>query len=191
MVGILMATSAIAAGQVRGGGSVVSSSTPPSGAGRTSGPSRPTIAPAPGLPAPPWQPFGPRVAAQRRPFVGVRNPYFVLWFGYLYSSWTDDLVLTESPYSASPLPPPAEGVPTGGLQLDVQPHRAQVYVDGFYAGLVDDFRGYYRHLDLSAGLHRVDLLLSGYPVQTLDVVVTPGRTATYRGTLGSSVMRVD
>ena len=183
-----MAIPAIAAGQARGGGAVVRSSTPPSGAGRTSGPSRATIGPASPLLPPPRQPFGPRVAAERRPFIGSRNPYFILWFGYLYSSWTDDLVLTES---ASPLPPPAEGVPTGGLQLDVEPHRAQVYVDGFYAGLVDDFRGYYRHLDLPAGLHRVDLLLSGYPSQTLDVVVTPGRTATYRGTLASSVMKVD
>jgi hypothetical protein len=41
--------------------------------------------------------------------------------------------------------------PTGGVQLDVQPWRAAVFVDGVYAGRVDDFRGYYKHLELVAG----------------------------------------
>jgi len=115
-------------------------------------------------------------------------PNFVPWFGYLsfYPFWTDELIPSvglgpETP--APPLPPALEGIPTGGLQLDVEPRRAQVYIDGFYAGIVGDFSGYYHHLELPAGPHRVDILLQGYQPQTFSVVVIPGRTTTHRSSL--------
>jgi hypothetical protein len=73
--------------------------------------------------------------------------------------------------------------PTGGLQLDVEPRRALVYVDGWFVGVVDDFSGYYRHLDLAAGPHRIDLVASDYDPLFMTVVVSPGRTTTYRGSL--------
>lgn len=79
--------------------------------------------------------------------------------------------------------PPREGAPVGGLQLDVEPRRAQVYVDGSYAGLVDEFSGYYHHLDLPAGPHVIEIFEPGYQPLTLEMVVSPGRTTTYRGTL--------
>ena len=50
--------------------------------------------------------------------------------------------------------------PVGGVQLDVEPRRAQVFVDGAYAGVVDDFRVYYQHLTLPAGHHRIVVLTS-------------------------------
>ena len=73
--------------------------------------------------------------------------------------------------------------PKGGLQLDVQPWRAQVYVDGVLVGRVDDFRGYYQHLQVTAGPHQITIVESGYQPLVFDVVVAPGHTATYRGTL--------
>ena len=120
---------------------------------------------------------------QPRPFGIARTPFFVLWFGYLslYPSWIEDWTPTVG--AAQPLLAPSDGVPTGGVQVDFEPRRAQVYVDGFYAGLVDSFSGYYQHLDLPAGPHRIDILLAGYQTQTFTIVVPPGRTTTYRGTL--------
>jgi hypothetical protein len=79
--------------------------------------------------------------------------------------------------------PPREGTPVGGLQLDVDPRRAQVYVDGSYVGLVDEFSGYYHHLDLPAGSHLIEIFESGYQPLILEIVVPPGRTTTYRGWL--------
>ncbi len=73
--------------------------------------------------------------------------------------------------------------PEGGLQLDVEPRRAAVYVDGVYAGTVDDFSGYYRHLSLTSGPHRIVILERGFEPLSINVVISPGRTATYRGTL--------
>jgi hypothetical protein len=73
--------------------------------------------------------------------------------------------------------------PIGGVQLDLEPRRAQVFVDGVYAGLVDEFRGYYQHLALPAGLHRIEVLTPGYMPLIFDVAVVPDRTITYRRSL--------
>jgi len=82
-----------------------------------------------------------------------------------------------------PLVPPPGDAMTGGVQLDVLPWRARVYVDGVLAGRVDDFRGYYHHLDLVAGAHQIAIVEQRYQPLIVDVVVTPGRTITYRATL--------
>jgi len=83
-----------------------------------------------------------------------------------------------------PAPPSADdGRPRGGLQLDVDPRRALVYVDGWFVGIVDSFSGYYHHLDLAAGRHQIELVASDYEPLVVEVVVSPGRTTTYRGSL--------
>jgi hypothetical protein len=76
-----------------------------------------------------------------------------------------------------------EDAPVGGLQLDVEPRRAQVYVDGRHVGVVDQFSGYYHHLDLAAGWHHIEIVEPAYLPLTMAVLVSPGRTTTYRGTL--------
>jgi hypothetical protein len=81
---------------------------------------------------------------------------------------------------AYPLP---SGAAPGGVQLDVQPWRAQVYVDGSYVGLVSDFTGYYHHLEVSGGPHVIAIVTPGYEPLILDLLVSPGRVTTYRGTL--------
>src|SRR5688572_29054735 len=73
--------------------------------------------------------------------------------------------------------------PIGGVQLDLEPRRAQVFVDGAYMGLVDDYRGYYGHLALPAGWHRIEVLTPGYVPLIFDVMVVPDRTVTYRWSL--------
>jgi hypothetical protein len=91
---------------------------------------------------------------------------------------------------ATPAPAvPISDGPKGGLQLDVQPWRAQVYVDGVLVGRVEDFKGYYQHLEMSAGPHQITIVDTGYQPLVFDVVVTPGRTATYRGTLNEASVR--
>jgi hypothetical protein len=71
----------------------------------------------------------------------------------------------------------------GGLQLDVQPWRAEVYVDGDYAGKVQDFGGYYRPLELIPGPHAITIVAPDFDPLMFDVVIVPDRTTTYRGTL--------
>ena len=76
-----------------------------------------------------------------------------------------------------------EDAPTGGVQLDVLPWSAEVYVDGELAGRVEEFRGYYHHLEIAAGPHVLSIVKPGFDPLTVDVVVVPGRTVTYRATL--------
>lgn len=85
--------------------------------------------------------------------------------------------------------PPLEGAPVGGVQLDIDPRRAQVFVDGTYAGVVEDFSGYYRHLELPAGPHEIAVVSPGYDPLTLHVIVAPGATLTQRATLSRAYGR--
>jgi hypothetical protein len=68
-----------------------------------------------------------------------------------------------------------------GVRLNIPQRDAQVYVDGYYAGIVDDFDGVFQHLDLTAGPHRIEVRAPGYEPLTVDVNVEPGRTITYQG----------
>jgi hypothetical protein len=96
----------------------------------------------------------------------------------------DQLAVAER---SSPAVQSAQARPMGGLQLALEPRRAQVFVDGLYAGLVDDFAGYYRHLPLPAGNHRIEVFAAGYQPLIFDVTVVPDRTITYRQSLVSGV----
>ena len=71
----------------------------------------------------------------------------------------------------------------GRLRLRVEPATAQVYVDGFYMGTVDDFNGSGQDVSLEAGPHRIEIRAPGYETLTFDVKTEPSRTITYRGTL--------
>jgi len=96
--------------------------------------------------------------------------------------WND--VVPIQPTISAPMPlQPLDGGPLGGLQLDVEPRRAQVYVDSVYAGLVEDFSGYYRHLQLTPGPHVITIVAPDYAPLALTMMVVPDRTITYRGTL--------
>ena len=97
--------------------------------------------------------------------------------------WRWEAMRPFDPSQAIALPPLPENAPIGGLQLDVQPWRAQVYVDGAYAGLVGEFTGYYHHLNLAAGSHVIAIVTPDYQPLIIEVVVWPGRTTTYRGAL--------
>ena len=73
-----------------------------------------------------------------------------------------------------------DALTTGYLHLQMQPGNAQVYVDGFYMGSVDDFRRLIPGRSLTSGAHRVELRASGYETTAFDVMIAPHETVTYR-----------
>ena len=77
----------------------------------------------------------------------------------------------------------------GGVQLDIDPRRAQVFVDGTYAGLVEEFSGYFHHLELPAGPHDIAVVAPGYDPMSFQVLVSPGATMTQRATLSRAYGR--
>jgi hypothetical protein len=70
---------------------------------------------------------------------------------------------------------------TGNLRLRVRPSEAQVYVDGYYVGTVNEFNGIFQRLNIDSGPHRIELRAEGYETVEFEVFVTPGETITYRG----------
>ena len=69
---------------------------------------------------------------------------------------------------------------TGSVRLRIRPRDAQVFVDGYFAGYVDDFDGTFQSLRLEQGGHKLEVRMPGYQTLTLDIHVQPNRTLTLR-----------
>jgi len=64
----------------------------------------------------------------------------------------------------------------GGARLEVKPRQTEVFVDGYYAGVVDNFDGFSQKLKLEPGEHEVTLFLDGYRPLTRRMLFTAGQT---------------
>jgi hypothetical protein len=72
---------------------------------------------------------------------------------------------------------------TGSARLQITPRSAQVYVDGHYVGLVDQFDGSFQRLHVERGQHEVQVYQEGYRTLTQKVLFTPGSTVTLQTAL--------
>ena len=66
------------------------------------------------------------------------------------------------------------------LRILDAPRHAEVYVDGYYAGVVDDFDGVFQHLELQPGPHQIEVRAPGFEPLVFDMQALDGRTITYR-----------
>jgi hypothetical protein len=107
--------------------------------------------------------------------VGVGVGYPVPAYGfYGYYPWAPYYQVGPYPY---PYPYPFHYVdPGASLRLDVKPKNAEVYVDGYYAGVVDDFSGTFKHLNVPAGEHELTLYLEGYRTAKQQLRLTSDKT---------------
>jgi hypothetical protein len=69
----------------------------------------------------------------------------------------------------------------GRVRIKVKPRDAEVYVDGYFAGMVDDFDGTFQSLRLETGGYKIEIRKPGFETLVFDVHVQPDRTITYRG----------
>lgn len=71
---------------------------------------------------------------------------------------------------------------TGHARLRIlgAPEDAEVYVDGYYAGIVDDYDGVFQHLELDPGPHQIEIRVEGFAPIAFDMQAIDGRTTTYR-----------
>ena len=72
---------------------------------------------------------------------------------------------------------------TGSARLQISPRNAQVYVDGRFVGLVDDFDGSFQQLHVEAGQHQLQVSLEGYRTYTENVLFRSGATVKLQGNL--------
>jgi hypothetical protein len=59
----------------------------------------------------------------------------------------------------------------GSLRILVDPNKTRVYVDGYYAGIADDFDGLFQRLNVAPGRHEITLRLEGFRTQRFRVYV--------------------
>ncbi|MGQ0732415.1 MAG: PEGA domain-containing protein [Acidobacteriota bacterium] len=143
----------------------------------------------------------PRTAAPRPParvlvypdYYRNYNRYYDPWgygafgLGYFYYSpwgWNPSYG-GYAPYGGYGYGPSASGYghAIGSVKLKVKPRDAEVYVDGYFAGHVDDFDGILQGLKLDSGAYQIEVRKPGYQSLQFDVMIQPGRTITYRGEL--------
>ncbi len=120
----------------------------------------------------------------------VHGPQFGLGFGYRYRPYYyRPYVRLGSlyPYYYRPVYARAYPRPTyapyqgyyygsAAIRTLVKPKRAEVYVDGYYAGIVDDFDGAFQKLYLAPGEHAVELRLEGHRTFRQRILATPSHT---------------
>lgn len=91
-----------------------------------------------------------------------------------------------------PYPYPVFGYPPGifhggdgavALRLQVTPRDAAVFVDGYAAGIVDDYDGIFQRLRLVPGPHEIVIYHPSYRTLRQNIYYNPGSTHTIRHTL--------
>src|SRR6185503_16633670 len=101
------------------------------------------------------------------PFWYGYSPFYDPWYGFGY----------QYPYGPYP---PLYGYRAydlgASLRLEVKPKEAEVYVDGYYSGIVDDFDGVFQRLSVEPGEHEIELYLDGFRTVKQKVYVSPRST---------------
>jgi hypothetical protein len=87
----------------------------------------------------------------------------------------------SEPYYSPSLNPYRVPEVRGGLVLMTVPDSAQVFVDGFYVGLAEEFGTQGRPMSIAAGVHRIELRAPGYETLSFSVVIDPYQIMRYRG----------
>ena len=72
---------------------------------------------------------------------------------------------------------------SGTVRTQVAPRQTEVFIDGYYAGTVDDFDGVFQRLQIEPGDHDIALYLPGHRPYQQRVYVQPGRTFNIRHTM--------
>jgi len=127
-----------------------------------------------------WRGNGPYA----RPWVGYGRPW--VGHGSYYQPWTGGYPFWPYYYGGYPYwydwNYPAYDV-SAEVHLHVKPDTAAVYVDGYYAGVVDDFDGAFGSLEVTPGGHAITLYLDGYQTFQRSVYVSLGHHASIRHTM--------
>src|SRR5690242_1834107 len=62
------------------------------------------------------------------------------------------------------------------VRIEVTPKTAQVFVDGYYAGIVDDFDGAFQRLHVQPGQHEITIYEEGFRTIRQNVYLMPDKT---------------
>jgi len=92
-------------------------------------------------------------------------------YSYLYDPWYSEQWGMYPPYYRR-----YNVERDSAVRLEVKPREAEVYVDGYYSGIVDDFDGTFQRLRAAPGEHEIELYLDGYRSVRQKIYLTPDNT---------------
>jgi len=102
------------------------------------------------------------------------DPWYQGYYGYGY----------RSAYYQYPIYGPGRYYDqSGSVRLQVSPREAEVFVDGYYAGTVDEFDGVFQRLNIAPGEHEIELYLSGHRSFSQRFYLQPGKSFNIRHTM--------
>ena len=112
-----------------------------------------------------------------RPAYFGYSPFFYdpFFYGVGWSQWY--------PY---PYPPPyyyGRRADISEARLEIKPRNAQVYLDGYYVGVVNDFDGAWQRLDLPSGEHEITVYLQGFQTYRQRTFFRPGQDYHFKAIL--------
>jgi hypothetical protein len=113
------------------------------------------------------------VGAYYRPlfFSPFYDPFYDPWFPYRYG-WYPPFAYGPQYYNQE-----------SSLRLQVTPNETEVFVDGYFAGTVDDYDGVFQRLRLEPGEHDVTLYMVGHKTVTQKILLQPGGTFRVKHTM--------
>lgn len=141
---------------------------------------------------PPWRPGGEYNFYRIRPYGWYYNPwgwgtfgFGYIWdpfwwgypyggYGYGYPGWGGGYYGGGGGYAYR-----VADEDKGGVRIKVKPKDAEVLVDGYFYGKVDDFDGSFQKLKLEKGAHNIELRLAGFQPLDFKVFIVAGETITY------------
>jgi hypothetical protein len=115
------------------------------------------------------------------PYVYPFYSPFYFGFGAFYNS-----VYGWYPYYAgypAPYPPYYYSGYWASARIEVKPRDAQVYLDGYYVGVVDQFDGVFQRLDIPPGQHELTVYMPGFHTITERTLFRSGQTYHFKETL--------
>jgi hypothetical protein len=99
--------------------------------------------------------------------------YYGAWYQYPYP---------PGPYRGYPYADPRYAF-TSAVRIEVTPNDAHVFVDGYFAGEVDEFDNVFQSLRIRPGGHEIAIYREGYRTMRRSIYAEPGSTEHIRGAL--------
>jgi len=120
------------------------------------------------------------------PFYGAPYFYNPFWWGYggFYGGFYGYPYFAYGPY---PYPSAGYGFwdASSDLRVQVTPRTAEVYVDGYLVGTVDDFDGTFQRVHMPLGEHEVSVYLPGYRTISQRMLFRPWESYKIKETMQS------
>jgi PEGA domain len=126
------------------------------------------------------------VSAGYRPY--YYNPFlYGGFYGGFYSGFYNSFYAGWYPlYAQYPYPGGSYGYygrSWASARLEIKPRDAQVFLDGYFVGNVDQFDGVFQRLDLPTGEHEIQVYMKGYHGFRQRTLFRPGETYHFKAIL--------